>query len=394
MGRGAWLLVGMSLLGLDACSHRNEKREKTEPFVTQVGPSGGEIATPAGVRLKVPAGAVAEDTEVTIRLATETPAELAPVGDVYEFLPDGLSFSTPVTVTLPYDPAQLAGDVTKLSAWWTDPEVEDWVPVFGEVDTQHSTVTAQILHFSQGTVAELCPAPEHILHGSLLTSGPDAEQDLAAVAHCREIRGSLRIMRANVTHVSALAALEAVAGDVRLDGNSSLGNIDGLQNLRTVGKDLLIRSSPELRSLDKLQNLTTVGRDLWLEDLDVGTLAGLDSLFAVGGDLLFRRMHFADLTGLSSLASVGGKLWFDNVHGLNKLDGATALDTVGDDLVFHNNDSLSECEARRFADTIPHFAGDVHLSNNGADSCPDVPCDEPLDCPDNQDCVNHKCLPL
>ncbi|MEM9072500.1 MAG: hypothetical protein AAGE52_28595 [Myxococcota bacterium] len=77
------------------------------PSVTQtVGASGGTIRTEEdALVMEIPEGALAADTEITIRELprSEWDAELRganPVGEVWEFQPDGLTFSTPAVVSL------------------------------------------------------------------------------------------------------------------------------------------------------------------------------------------------------------------------------------------------------------------------------------------------------
>ena len=70
---------------------------------------GDSIGTSDGkITLEIPAGALTEDTTVSIRVLSEdewTDAikELHPVGPVYSLEPDGLTFQKPVTVKLALD---------------------------------------------------------------------------------------------------------------------------------------------------------------------------------------------------------------------------------------------------------------------------------------------------
>ncbi len=77
-----------------------------------IGPEGGTLGITDvnnalyGVRLDIPAGALAEDTEINIAL-TPTPTQLlgsiTAAGISVQMSPAGLTFLSPITLTLPYD---------------------------------------------------------------------------------------------------------------------------------------------------------------------------------------------------------------------------------------------------------------------------------------------------
>jgi uncharacterized protein YjdB len=79
-----------------------------------VGVAGGSLAsTDNGVRLTIPAGAVAGDMALTITPTSTPPAPPSGThavrGTTYVFGPEGTTFGSPVTVTIKYDPAALPG---------------------------------------------------------------------------------------------------------------------------------------------------------------------------------------------------------------------------------------------------------------------------------------------
>lgn len=75
---------------------------------------GGTITTPDGkLKLEIPAGALAQDTVITITPLTSAKLSeevwyMRPLGPVYSFGPDGLKFSKPATLTRTMDVAELA----------------------------------------------------------------------------------------------------------------------------------------------------------------------------------------------------------------------------------------------------------------------------------------------
>lgn len=130
--------------------------------VTQtMGPSGGSIATTDGrLTLEVPAGALDADTEISIRKLAK--ADLGPdaadadILDVWELSPDGLQFLQPVVVrrildqqpmrsdgTAGVDAVFLASESGGLYALAGDQTIE------GDLDTNETTLTGTITHFSR-----------------------------------------------------------------------------------------------------------------------------------------------------------------------------------------------------------------------------------------------------
>ena len=81
-----------------------------------VGPAGGTVESPQGVRIDVPSGALSS----TVSIAISSDASAAPsiasgvtaTGAVFALLPHGTSFATAVTVTVPFDPSLIPAGVT------------------------------------------------------------------------------------------------------------------------------------------------------------------------------------------------------------------------------------------------------------------------------------------
>ncbi len=140
-----------------------------------VGMAGGDVIGPDNAEVKIPAGALSEDIEISIcKLQSGYPAlpadagwAPAPGSSVYAFEPHGTVFQQPVTLRIPYiDPG--AGTPVRLvtaqpDAMWT---TVDGVPV------SNGFATASFAHFSYFTVitgdgAEPPPAD----------GGADAETD-------------------------------------------------------------------------------------------------------------------------------------------------------------------------------------------------------------------------
>ncbi|NNN04712.1 MAG: hypothetical protein HKL90_02310 [Elusimicrobia bacterium] len=115
--------------------------------------NGGQVLRADGAALRVPPGALLQDTPLTISSASyrddpERRAQAAaltalgarPFSDAVAFGPDGLPFSAPATVVLPY--ARGGAGAPKIYAW--DRARSAWTPLPTSVDPTARTVSAQV----------------------------------------------------------------------------------------------------------------------------------------------------------------------------------------------------------------------------------------------------------
>ncbi|MBI4303543.1 MAG: helix-turn-helix domain-containing protein [Chloroflexi bacterium] len=96
-------------------------------------------------------------SQITVFRATAPPTKPANseiIGWVYDFLPDGATFSPPITLTVSYDPALLPAGVDEknLVLAYYDSAVGKWVNLTSTVDTASRTISAKISHFTAFTV--------------------------------------------------------------------------------------------------------------------------------------------------------------------------------------------------------------------------------------------------
>lgn len=140
-----------------------------DPVTKTIGPDGGTIAFEGGPTLEIPAGALAEEVEISIQLQEG----MAPhrLGSTFSFGPSGTTFAEPVKVRFPF-PTVLTneGSVAGIGVAYQDgdgfwnalPEVE--------VDTEAREVVAHIDHFSSWTLfqqLELRPGHRTIRTGQV-----------------------------------------------------------------------------------------------------------------------------------------------------------------------------------------------------------------------------------
>lgn len=147
-----------------------------------VGGDGGAVTTPDGnASIEIPAGALAEATDITIEPGTvddlpdDTPTiyGVTPIpGSVWDFGPSGTTFGNPATVTIHYDEAALPPDTDEsllalyiLNGIFDAPE--------STVDTQANMVTGPVSHFSHAFVGSKRGGAQVDLAVSSIVDVPD-----------------------------------------------------------------------------------------------------------------------------------------------------------------------------------------------------------------------------
>lgn len=122
---------------------------------------GGTIET-TGASITIPAGALSEDTAITVEVLLSGVPDADKVASlVYDFGPDGTEFNEPVELTIALNKSVPDGMEAKLA--WYDEEAEVWTPL-ADSKLQGDEVTATTTHFtlfaivltSSGQVAGSC----------------------------------------------------------------------------------------------------------------------------------------------------------------------------------------------------------------------------------------------
>lgn len=127
-----------------------------------VGASGGATAVGEqssdlfGASVTIPAGALTENTLITISSvnAPPFPSTLIGIGSPVHFGPEGLTFAAPVTISIPFTEQELdAAGVTDpqlLEVYTYSMSAQAWILVEGArtVDTEKKLIRVQVLHFS------------------------------------------------------------------------------------------------------------------------------------------------------------------------------------------------------------------------------------------------------
>jgi len=148
-------LLALLLAAAAACGGGTGDGGGAQPIqdmLATIGPQGGEVvgvkgSTLEGVKLVVPAGALASDTEIEIKAASSDialPSGAAVVGKQFQISPAGMQLAVPAQLTLPVDASQV--DANLRSAEDVIVLVQDggqWVQR-NQIDGADGTVTVEI----------------------------------------------------------------------------------------------------------------------------------------------------------------------------------------------------------------------------------------------------------
>jgi hypothetical protein len=163
----ALIATGSFAIGCDNDTESaREGSQPSEPVEKEIkADDGGKVSTP-GAKVEIPAGALDEDTKITLEpLERDGLPDLDVVAsNVFDFGPDGTTFSDPVTITIDFDAARTPKGMTaKLAfldddAWHAldDSEV-DGNEVVGK--TTHFTPYA-VIYVAEQTAGDSCDATD------------------------------------------------------------------------------------------------------------------------------------------------------------------------------------------------------------------------------------------
>jgi hypothetical protein len=199
---------------------------------------------------------------------------------------------------------------------------------------------------------------------ALRSSGSiDVTGGTALVAPRLQSSASIHVRDAATLVTVDLRDVEAVAGDLVLDGNAALQTVD-LSRLSTVGGSLQVTENPALLAVyGELYGLTKLGGDLRFEgNLSWLGFYGIGLLEEVPGDLtIIGQDRFGIVNGFTALKRVGGDLRIESNPGLLFLEGFDQLAEVGGDLRVRANAVLSVEEA---FDLLDRVGGELLVENN------------------------------
>jgi hypothetical protein len=120
-----------------------------------IGAAGGTISSAdSRVTLTIPAGALPKDTQILIQpITNEAPNGL---GAAYRFLPDGITFAKPASLTFHYDPRRVSVNSAEAFGIATQGTDRHWRRTSKvDVDTNARSIATPMPHFSDWTAYEL-----------------------------------------------------------------------------------------------------------------------------------------------------------------------------------------------------------------------------------------------
>jgi hypothetical protein len=135
--------------GKNKLSDRLDKEGKFLDYITAYSSDKKAVLTiPAGAQSLTADGKPL--TEIILARLTKlpgTPQDKSQfIGLIYELGPEGLSFDSPVTLTLTFNPSQIASGAKPgdLSIAYFDKEKSNWINLQGKVDLENKTISADI----------------------------------------------------------------------------------------------------------------------------------------------------------------------------------------------------------------------------------------------------------
>lgn len=150
------------------------------------------------------------------------------------------------------------------------------------------------------------------------------------------------------THVKTLHGLEkigAVGGDVTFEGNSALLTFDGFDGIMKVGGSLSIVNNDDVPDIGEgFEKLTSVTGDLRISGNDgMVDIRGLDQLIDLDGMFeISDNDVMAAMSGLQMLHGVGGDINIDSNAMLAAFQGMAMLAQIKGDVTVQNNPNLDE----------------------------------------------------
>jgi len=117
--------------------------------------AGGQLTLPDQTVLKIPAGGLQQDTQVTISKTSSgnlpaAPPEMTAVGDTYAIDLGSATLAKPATLEIPFDPRLLPNGASPSQVFlsYFDKTTNQWVFAGGQVDTTRNVVILDIPHAS------------------------------------------------------------------------------------------------------------------------------------------------------------------------------------------------------------------------------------------------------
>jgi hypothetical protein len=175
-----------------------------------------------------------------------------------------------------------------------------------------------------------------------------------------------------------LTSLKSVGGNFEFHGHSRLDDVSGLSSLSSIGGDVIITSLESIGDLGFLSGISHVHGNLKLSYLGLKDFTGLENLVAVDGALTIAENGYAleNLSGLNNLQYVGGGLTLGYNYALTSLQQLESLTSVGqlengEDVRIVSNRVLPNCEICNLISRLSSVpdANETWIERNAGDTC-------------------------
>lgn len=260
-------------------------------FSAVIGASGGSVKTTDGrLSVRIPAGALSTDTNISIQPITNTSHGAR--GVAYELLPDGQVFAEPAEITLAYDEADLEGTAPEFFTWAVQNAAGLWEVQNSTLDSSARTLMVSTSHFSRwspGIDVEIFPSFARVKTGY---KKQFVVQMCSFYALGRDAKGRSR-SRFACTPASTTFAARALSAWMVNDvpgGNSTIGTV--------YGPELVDYTAPsQVPSPDRvtLSAVVTAYDGTRSAPIEVGVKIVPEGL-AYGGRYTFTQQYDSDMT--------------------------------------------------------------------------------------------------
>jgi len=228
-----FLLIPVLTILFFACKKKNEPAQEntpSEPIVTEkgtaigtasstiIGSAGGELTNADGsVRIVVPAGALQNNTTVSIQPITNTLYESDDTKLAYRLSPEGTNFLKPVTVVFKYTEDDFELTTEDLMTIAFQQQNGTWKVVPSILNKQNKTLTIETTHFSDWTKTG---GFEMAISETTIKQGEQTKVYVKSVDQDGEM-GNLGISAADLEGLTSVGNWEIVQGGGTLDMQTS-----------------------------------------------------------------------------------------------------------------------------------------------------------------------------
>jgi hypothetical protein len=209
------------------------------------------------------------------------------------------------------------------------------------------------------------------ISGDIFIDSNAALTDLDGLADVISIDGDIHISNNTVlANIEGLSGISENVHAVKIVQNNALSTLMGLQNINAITGQLRIENNPLLTDFDGLDGINSIGDLFVWYNPALQSLEGLSNLEFDAGVLSIQGNNVLhDLNGLNHLTAVGSIIIYNN-PGLEEITDLSDLTTIDGGIFFESNNALSSLQG---INNIDHTQiTDLTLTNNTQLSICDV----------------------